>query len=254
MIRITLLLLLLISALNSHAGLPSAGFDQTSLDGIEEAWGQNQGRFELEAAQQQAGTPEASYVLGRYLVAAFEGAGYSLDETLHTYITTAGPGQTQMHVFVQTLGLGSVIVQLSTPELANAYLQAGAVSQRTLNDISRRDPKAAITEPDYIIEGSTNPFEIQHDARQGAYRQVGRIVFGQVDWEGWIIFSEGHIADTVSGIGIAEISKMTDGEQSILVPLAESQQLLKIEADYVRNPGADTFLNRSKDIRIQLTQ
>lgn len=135
------------------AALPSAPFTDQAIERIDSAWAVNAEGFQQELAMVNQGSPEAYYVLGRYMSAAFEGAGYSLDETLYIYLAKSGPGTTQMHLFMQKMNLGPFFMQLNNVQYRDALLQSGALSERTVKFAQKQDPKAPIAEADFIFEG-----------------------------------------------------------------------------------------------------
>lgn len=235
------------------AALPSAPFTDQAIERIDSAWAVNAEGFQQELAMVNQGSPEAYYVLGRYMSAAFEGAGYSLDETLYTYLAKSGPGTTQMHLFMQKMNLGPFFMQLNNAQYRDALLQSGALSERTVKFAQKQDPKAPIAEADFIFEGDPD-YPNDPQAYRLNYLQTGHILYGQGDWSGWIMFSPGHFANSVSGVGIVELATVGQTQRELLEMIIQQNKMVKVQGFTIRNARQNNIFDPGRDLLVQFMQ
>lgn len=250
MIRIVLLIVLLAALPFASAALPSAPFTQEALNAVAENWSATLPQYEAEAASVEPGTPTAFLVLAGYLHDAFEASGYSLDETIYTYLSTSRPSSIQMHQFAQNSGLGAVLLGLDREDNAAILIHAGVMAKRTYEYAQKLDKKVPIQEADYILEGSQErPMEAEGLERK-EYRNTGRMVIGDLDWDGWVVFSPGELVSGTSRIGIAQLSKLPTDYKEFLLGIVGEKKYVKIEGVTLWSPGSDTFFDETQDIRI----
>lgn len=244
---------LIIFSTSAFAALPSAPFTPESVLQISQEFEGYTESFNKDTALLGQGTPEMAYVYGKYLTAAFADAGYSLDETIYTYASKARPNNLNMHRFIQNLNLGAILLPLTTPEMADAYIQSGALTKRTYFFIADRSNKYPITQADYILEGYPTDFPLSADTLHGHFTEIGHITLGKAggNWDGWIIFTDAADGSESKAIGLVEVAKMDDGEKTLLSAVLSDKSLVKVEGDLVRNPGSDTFFDRSQDFLIK---
>lgn len=235
------------------AALPSAPFTDQAIERIDSAWAVNAEGFQQELATVNQGSPEAYYVLGRYMSAAFEGAGYSLDETLYTYLAKSGPGTTQMHLFMQKMNLGPLIMNLNNAQYRDALLNSGALSMRTVKFAQKQDPKAPIAEADFILEGDPG-YPSDPNAYRLDYLQTGRVLYGQGTWSGWIMFSPGHFANPSSGVGIVEVASAGQGERELLETIIQQNKMVKVQGFTIRNAAQYNIFDPGRDLLVQFMQ
>jgi hypothetical protein len=243
----------LIFSTSAFAVLPSAPFTPESVQQISQEFEGYVEAFNKDTAQLGQGTPEMAYVYGKYITAAFADAGYSLDETIYTYASKAGPNNLNMHRFIQNLNLGAVLLPLTTPAIADAYIQSGALTKRTYSFIADRSNKYPVTEADYILEGYPTDFPVSADTAHAHFTEIGHITHGKVggNWDGWVIFTKANDGSENQAIGLVEVAKMDEGEKSLLSAVLADKNKVKVEGDLVRNPGSDTFFDRSQDFLIK---
>lgn len=223
-----------------------APYTDQAVDQINEAWSYNVDQFNAEVAQLQQGSPEAYFTLGKYMAAAFEGAGYSLDETLLDYLKNAWPSSIPKHMFVQTLQLGTLIIAFEDDVLADALIQSGAVSLGTVSfgrNLSKRFP---IESADYVLNGSEPLYDDQPN-----YRDVGRLRNGQDEWANWIVFVQGELSSG-SPIGVVERTGEDLDYWNFVQAIVDQKKFLKVEGAVERLDRGDLIFDDRKDLRILL--
>ncbi|EJN32781.1 hypothetical protein PMI35_00967 [Pseudomonas sp. GM78] len=243
----------LIFSTSAFAVLPSAPFTPESVQEISHEFEGYVESFNKETAQLGAGTPQMAYVYGRYITAAFADAGYSLDETIYTYVSKARPNNLNMHRFIQDLNLGAILLPITQPAIADAYIQSGALTKRTYSFIADRSNKYPVTEADYILEGYPTDFPISAETEHSNFTEIGHLIEGKAggNWDGWIVFTKSDDGSDSHAIGLVEVAKMDEGEKSILSGVVADKSRVKVEGGLVRNPRSDTFIDRSQDFLIK---
>lgn len=177
-------------------------------------------------------TPEQSYVYAKYMNKAFERAGYSLDETLYQFFKTGGvSGGTNANpnvLFVQKLNLTTYATFLKNDSTANAFLKAGAVSERTIAYAKSVAIETPIIDSDYVIEASEYPGTEKFKRESGRF--VGYIKQGTGPWKDWLYFESEEHRGEQNGFGIAPLSAGDHDEMKILKALIGKR--VKMEGAY----------------------
>lgn len=122
----------------AHAALPPAPLDTASAAKINALWTADTERRMMSELQATGfGNPSAAKILGRYMREGFEKAGYSLDETIYQFFDDANADPVQKNLLAKDTGFRNIITQIASgaPGFAEAYLEVGAVSERTVSKI-----------------------------------------------------------------------------------------------------------------------
>ncbi|WP_260961253.1 hypothetical protein [Pseudomonas citri] len=185
-------------------------------------------------------TPEQSYVYAKYMNKAFAQAGYSLDKTLYEFFKTGGvSGGTAGNpniLFMQKINLTQYATSLKNTGIANAFIKAGAVSERTIayaKDVAIDTP---ITKIDYVID-ATPGYAIQglekYERENGRF--IGHIKPGVGPWKDWLYFESEGLKGEQYGIGLVQISGVDGKELDVLKAL--NGKRVKMEGTYFMAKG-----------------
>lgn len=254
MFRAALTAVFLLISNVASAQLPSAPFSQQAVEEIAEYWNATYPAFESESDQYNAGTPESVFVLAYYLKAAFEDAGYSLDETLYTYLSESNPGAVQMHQFAQSSGLGAVILGLDSAEKAAFLVNGELLSRRTFDYLQKLDKAVPVSEANYILEGS----QVQGLSGEGVvreeFRDLGRLRLGEDEWEGWVVFKAGELTIRSDAIGLVDLRTVSQDYRDFVMSIVDQKKYLKIQGVTVRVPGSLLEFDDTQDVLIQFVK
>ncbi|HDS1803213.1 TPA: hypothetical protein QEM76_005988 [Pseudomonas putida] len=152
---------------------------------------------------------------------AFAKAGYSLDETLYDYFKSGGPsggtaGRPNI-LFSQKLNLTVYADALKNDAIANAFVKANAVSEKTISyakDVAKDLP---ITNADYVINatpGYSIPGTEGYSRENGRF--IGQVKIGTGPWDGWLYFEWEARRGEQYGIGIVQVAGVDGDEAEIL--------------------------------------
>ncbi|WP_264310376.1 hypothetical protein [Pseudomonas putida] len=223
----------------AHAALPAAPL---TISGAQEVANVFKDRYEDDfkydmsrVAQSVFPTPEQSYVYAKYMNKAFAKAGYSLDETLYEYFKSGGPsggtaGSPNI-LFSQKLNLTVYANALKNNAIANAFIKANAVSEKTIayaKDVATDFP---IANADYVIDatpGYSIPGTEDYSRENGRF--IGQVKIGTGPWKDWLYFEWEARRGEQYGIGIAQIAGLFDNEAIIFKALTGKR--VKVEGIY----------------------
>ncbi|MFV7432773.1 hypothetical protein ACNPNU_14265 [Pseudomonas shirazica] len=191
-------------------------------------------------AQSVFPTPEQSYVYAKYMNKAFAKAGYSLDETLYEYFKTGGPsggsaGNPNI-LFSQKLNLTVYADALKNAAIANAFIKADAVSEKTIayaKDVAKDHP---VTNADYVINATPGyliPGTEGYNRESGRF--IGQVKIGTGPWEGWLYFEWEERRGEQYGIGIAQVAGVDGNEAEVFKAL--NGKRVKVEGIYFMAKG-----------------
>ncbi|MFD3301941.1 hypothetical protein [Aquipseudomonas alcaligenes] len=243
----------LLAVTNAHAAaLQPAPFNQQAVDEIARHWNQTYPQFQAESAQYPGDSPEALVILAAYLHDAFASAGYSLDETLYIYLSQSNPGAIQMHQFASLSGLGAVILGLDGGGPKSAYLvNAEILSKRTYDYLRKLSTKVPIEEASYILEGTRGDGISGEGVVRNEFRKLGRLVLGEDEWDGWVVFKEGELINTAGHpVGVADLRTASADYREFVMSIVNQKRFLKIQGVTVRAPGTQTVFDETQDILI----
>lgn len=125
-----------------YAALPPAPLNTESAAKVSALWTPDVERRMMSELQATGyGNPAAARVIGRYLKEGFEKAGYSLDETIYQFFTDPNAHPVEKNLLAKETGFRNIIAQISSnaPGFTEAYLETGAVSRRTVEEIRRQN-------------------------------------------------------------------------------------------------------------------
>ena len=185
-------------------------------------------------------TPEQSYVYAKYMNKAFAKAGYSLDETLYEFFKTGGvSGGTAGNpniLFTQKLNLTQYATSLKNTGVANAFIKAGAISERTIAYAKDVAIDTQITNVDYVVDATPGyliPGSEGYSRENGRF--IGQIKIGAGPWKGWLYFESETRRGEQYGIGVADIAGLDDDEAEVFKAL--NGKRVKVEGTYFMAKG-----------------
>jgi hypothetical protein len=204
-------------------------------------------------AQSVFPTPERSYVYAKYMNKAFAKAGYSLDETLYDFFKTGGAaGGVAGHpniLFAQKLNLTVYAAALKNADIANAFIKANAVSEKTIlyaKDVAIDFP---ITNVDYVVDATPGyliPDSEGYSRENGRF--IGQIKIGAGPWKGWLYFESETRRGEQYGIGVADIAGLDDDEAEVFKAL--NGKRVKVEGTYFMAKGQTVGDPNTKNLAI----
>ena len=185
-------------------------------------------------------TKEQSVVYSKYMNKAFSSAGYSLDATLNDYLhALRTPG---VILFMSKLNLETYAISLKSEAVGGAFMETGAISQKTFDyarDIAREVP---ISNADYIfqadpgyriagIEGLPQDYEHREE------RLIGYVQQGSEIWDEWLYFESASLPGEEHGMGLVDLTKVTPEEMQIWKALLGKK--VKLEGTYFTARGIE---------------
>lgn len=239
MLRFCLTLCFTLLCSLSHAALPPAPLTMSGAQEVANVFKdyyEDDFKYEMSrVAQSVFPTPEQSYVYAKYMNKAFAKAGYSFDETLYEYFKSGGPsggaaGRPNI-LFSQKLNLTVYADSLKNAAIANSFIKANAVSERTIayaRDVAKDLPISTV---DYVIDGSpeyTIPGTEEYRRENGRF--IGQVKIGTGPWKDCYYFEWEERRGEQYGIGIAEIASLTADEAKTLKAL--NGKRAKVEGIY----------------------
>lgn len=228
MLRLCLTLCLTLLCSLSHAALPPAPLTISAAQEVANEFRdhyEDDFKYEMSrVAQSVFPTPEQSYVYAKYMNKAFAKAGYSLDGTLYDYFKSGGPsggtaGSPNI-LFSQKLNLTVYADALKNAAIANAFIKANAVSEKTIayaKDVAKDLP---INNADYLINGTPGysiPGTEGYSRENGRF--IGQVKIGTGPWEGWLYLEWEARRGEQYGIGIAQVAGIDVDEAAIFKAL-----------------------------------
>lgn len=222
MLRLFLTLCFTLLCSFSHAALPPAPLTVSAAQEVANSFRdhyENDFKYDMSrVAKSVFPTPEQSYIYAKYMNKAFAKAGYSLDGTLYEYFKSGGPsggvaGSPNI-LFSQKLNLTVYADALKNAAIANAFIKANAVSEKTIayaRDVAKDLP---ITNADYVINatpGYSIPGTEGYSRESGNF--IGQVKIGTGPWEGWLYFEWEERRGEQYGIGIAQVAGV-DGDEA----------------------------------------
>lgn len=239
MLRLCLTLCFTLLCSLTHAALPAAPL---TISGAQEVANIFRAHYEEDfkhdmskVAQSVFPTPEQSYVYAKYMNKAFAKAGYSLDETLYAYFKSGGPsggsaGKPNI-LFSQKLNLTVYADSLKNAAIADAFIKANAVSERTIayaKDVAIDFP---ITNFDYVINATPGyliPGTEEYRRENGRF--IGQVKIGVGPWKDWLYFEWEARRGEQYGIGIVQVAGVDGDEAETFKALNEKR--VKVEGIY----------------------
>lgn len=223
----------------AHAALPAAPL---TLSGAQEVanmfrdYYQDDFKYDISRVPQSVfPTPEQSYVYAKYMNKAFAKAGYSLDETLYQYYKSGGPsgGSTGSPniLFSQKLNLTVYADALKNSAIANAFIKANAVSERTISYAKDVAIDLPIANADYVINATPGyliPGTEKYSRENGRF--IGQVKIGTGPWKDWLYFEWEARRGEQNGIGIAHTSGVDGDEAEVFKAL--NGKRVKVEGIY----------------------
>lgn len=223
----------------AHAALPAAPLTISGAQEVANAFRdyyEDDFKYEMSRVAQSAfPTPEQSYVYAKYMNKAFAKAGYSLDETIYEYFKSGGPsggtaGRPNI-LFAQKLNLTVYADALKNVAIANAFVKANAVSEKTIayaKDVATDSP---ITSVDYVIDatpGYSIPGTEEYRRENGRF--IGQVKIGAGPWKEWLYFEWEARRGEQYGIGLAQIAGLDADEAEVFKAL--NGKRVKVEGVY----------------------
>lgn len=189
-------------------------------------------------------TAEQSYIYSKYMNKSFAKAGYSLDETIYAYMNSERtPG---VVFFMSQLNLESYAISLKTDSVGMAFLQSGAISERTLEYAKNIARDVPIKNADYIFEGDSSYKVSMLDGVNQEFdyhpeRLLGYVRKGSSVWEEWLYFESLTLPGEKHGMGLVKISEATPDEMVLWKALINKK--VKMEGTYFVVKGVELNSN-----------
>jgi hypothetical protein len=238
------------------AALPAAPMNDATVAKINAAFAPVESQFNRELNAVKGDPEKSAEVIGRYSNWVFSQIGYSHDETVYKYLTDPSIDPFQKNFFAREAGLGNVIAQVASqiPGYAQGYLKSGALTQRTIDSITKGSTPATDAKEVTLSPIAGWQYPADKFVRESRIRMSLSPYKGEGQWAGYVMFRT-YSPDDYYVVG--ERSSFDTQTLALLDKIMAAKGNVTVEGAYRAYQGSNykiCMLDRSKAVKLILAK